>query len=156
MSIKRSAALQPLSRDHLVALLHSYRLSKAASGDPRFQLNDAIAGFKGAWQEEIAIHFADEERLFVSLSVSQQSLEKLFDDHAQIRALVLRLYFDGTAEQAALLGETLEKHIRWEEHDLFPEIEASLSGDELSHFEALTEKIELSRDRKHDASSKAE
>lgn len=148
MSIKREPALQPLSRDHLIALLHAYRLVQASSGNPRFGVEECIDGFKGAWKEEIAVHFADEERLFLSLNVSSESLERLFAEHAALRELVLRLHLEPSGECARELGELLERHVRWEEHVLFPEIENGWSEEQRMALEKDTSKIEKSRDRK--------
>lgn len=146
--LKRHEALKPLSRDHLIALFHAYRLVQAANGNERFNLKEAVEGFKQAWKDEIAIHFADEERLFPELPISQESLEKLFQEHAQLRQLILSLELDGDEpSRAKSLGETLEKHVRWEEHFLFPEIESALSEDQIEALEIETEKIEKSRNR---------
>jgi len=149
VTVKRHPALQPLSRDHLIALLHSYRLVQAASGNERFNLDTSIHDFKAAWKSEIAIHFADEERLFPELPISEISLRRLFDEHKNVRALVLELHLNPNAAVAASLGETLEAHIRWEERTLFPEIETALSPVQLGALQAEGNEIELSRKRKH-------
>jgi len=150
MSIKRHPALQPLSRDHLVALFHSYRLIQAANNNPRFNLEESIIGFKSAWKNEIAIHFADEERLFPSLPVSVDSLQRLFDEHAALRQLILELETTGSQSSvlALKLGQTLDAHIRWEEHSLFPEIEQALSEAEIRQLGQDTDRIEKGRVRK--------
>lgn len=148
MSLKREPCLQPLSRDHLIALFHAYRLVQAASNNPRFDLATAIAGFKAAWKDEIAIHFADEERLFPELPINRPSIERLFSDHAELRDLVRRLFEPDGVSVAYELGDRLEKHVRWEEHELFPEIESSLSRDLIRLLEFDTDTIEKSRHRK--------
>jgi hypothetical protein len=148
MSPKRAPVLQPLSRDHLIALYHAHRLVQAASGNERFNLNECIEGFKNAWHDEIATHFADEERLFPELSISHESLERLYTEHSSLRQKVLSLYFSPTSETALSLGELLDAHVRWEEHFLFPEIENSLSEHQLSRLDAATTAIEKSRSRK--------
>lgn len=147
MTIKRHHALQPLSRDHLIALLHSYRLVQSAAGHPRFELQKSIADFNAAWKDEIATHFAHEERLFLSLTVSEASLHRLFEDHAALRELVLQLHFSPTADAAKALGQRLEEHVRWEEHELFPEIEEHWTPQQLQELQEATEKIETLRGR---------
>jgi hemerythrin-like domain-containing protein len=58
-------------------------------------------------------------------------------EHAEIRLRALRL--QGAASSAALLnelGELLAQHVRLEEHELFPAIEASLDDAELRRLAA--------------------
>jgi hemerythrin-like domain-containing protein len=94
------------------------------------------------------VHFADEDRLFSSLPVAQDSLNRLDKEHVELRALILQV-IDGpfSAEDAARAGKLLDAHIRWEEHELFPQIETTLTRDELERLAKETTTIENSRHR---------
>jgi hypothetical protein len=148
MSLKRHPALQPFSRDHLIGLFHAQRLIKLENDANELKLAEVIQGFSSAWEREIKVHFADEDRLFASLPVAKDSLGRLDKEHVELRALILEVIDSPhSAAVAARVGKLLDAHIRWEEHELFPEIETTLTAEELEHLAKETTIIENSRHR---------
>jgi len=146
MSLKRHPALQPFSRDHLIGLFHAQNLIKAERGEK--ELSATVESFANAWQREISVHFADEDRLLGHLAIKQESLKRLDKEHVELTALILQLLHEPTSAQlAASAGKFLDAHIRWEEHELFPEIESTLSPSELQGLEQETLRIEQTRNR---------
>ncbi len=122
--MERAEALRPLSRDHHVALELALRLRRAA--DPR---GAADAGERlAAWRAEHARrHFRIEEDLLLPLLGDHpEHVERVRGEH-------VRLLADSPSEPAALreLGELLAAHVRFEERELFPLLEAELSAAEL-------------------------
>jgi hypothetical protein len=148
MSLKRHPALQPFSRDHLIGLFHAQRLIKLENNANELKLAEVIQAFASAWEREIKVHFADEDRLFASLPVAQDSLGRLDKEHVELRALILQV-IDGpfSPTVAARAGRLLDAHIRWEEHELFPEIETTLTPEQLEDLAKETTIIENSRHR---------
>lgn len=149
MALKRHPALQPFSRDHLIGLFHAQRLMKLEKIITPELLEDAITGFSAAWQREISVHFADEDRLIGPLNVSSRNLERLHNEHVELTALIEKLLAgSASALEAVAVGKILDAHIRWEEHELFPEIERTLDTQELEAMARETRIIEESRHRK--------
>jgi hypothetical protein len=148
MGLKRHPALQPFSRDHLIGLFHAQRLIKLENEANELKLAEVIQAFSSAWEREIKVHFADEDRLFASLPLPKDSLSRLDQEHVELRKLILQVT-DGpfVAADAARAGKLLDAHIRWEEHELFPEIEKTLTPDELEALAKQTTIIENSRHR---------
>jgi hemerythrin-like domain-containing protein len=133
MSLKRHPALQPFSREHLTGLFHAHQLMWLSNGRARQDLMTTVANFKQAWDEEIFLHFAEEERLFEGMPVSSESLERLMSEHGQIREAALAL-FQAKPDDTLLclnFGQLLNDHIRWEERYFYPEIEQALSAEAL-------------------------
>lgn len=147
MSLKRHPALQPFSRDHLIGLFHAQRLIKLAENSPRAALSAAVEEFAAAWQREISIHFADEDRILAPLPLSAISLHKLEEDHDEITKLVQKLLQQPSQPLAVRVGTLLDAHIRWEEHELFPEVETTLTMDALELLSEKTMAIENARHR---------
>lgn len=147
--LKRHPALQPFSRDHLIGLFHAQKLMKLESSVTPELLEDTIKAFAEAWEREISIHFADEDRLLGPLPINDSSLERLHHEHIDLTSDIAKLFETPySAQDAVRIGAFLDAHIRWEEHELFPEVEASLSEDALIALEKETQKIEKSRRRK--------
>ncbi len=148
MSIKRHPALQPFSRDHFVGLFHANQLIWLREGRARKDLPTTVANFLQAWQTEISIHFLDEERLLPPLPVSRESISRLLNEHEMLRKYVTELTKNPSIDNSYKLGRSLDDHIRWEEHHLFPEIEKALSEERLSLLQGQTNEVEIARDRK--------
>ena len=148
MNLKRHVALQPLSRDHLIGLFHAQRLIKLAENCTDHLLTKTIEAFSEAWHSEIVVHFADEDRLFRPLPVAEKSLARLEKEHIELTKLIERVFEQPySASLATRVGSLLDAHIRWEEHDLFPEIETTLSESQLAELATQTQRIEASRHR---------
>ena len=126
--MKRDPALIGLSHDHHHALSQARKLRRAATADPAGALIEArsfIAFFEG----ETARHFEQEEQfVFPLLGSAHADVQRALDDHAAIRALVAALTEETasgavTPEQLVKLASALEEHIRFEERELFEEIQ---------------------------------
>lgn len=129
--MKRAEALQPLSREHLAALLAAKRLREA--GD----LAAAREGFLEFWREDGRRHFRVEEEVLLPTwaryaEVDEAGVGRMLDEHLAIRREALRLE-DGeaTLEEARALGDLLHDHVRFEERQLFPAAEAALDAESL-------------------------
>lgn len=148
MGLKRHPALQPFSRDHLIGLYHAQRLIKLEDEKSEQRIEDIVTAFASAWQREISIHFADEDRLLGPLPLSESNHHRLHDEHVELTGLIKQVVEKPySAALAARVGKILDAHIRWEEHDLFPEIETRLSAVEIDLLAKQTDEIERSRHR---------
>jgi hypothetical protein len=129
--LKRSEALQSLSRDHHQALVLAQRLQR--SDDP----GEAAAEFLEFWKTEGALHFRVEEEVLMPVwallgTVQTEAAERLAAEHLRIRAAAMAL----AAEAPSLadvreLGTQLAAHVRFEERELFELIEQDLGASEL-------------------------
>ena len=151
--LKRHPALQPLSRDHYAGLQCAQRLLEASAAEAdAHRRRDAAAGLARAWQQEIAAHFADEERLLPPHMTGDEP-ERLEREHADLRrrAETARQHAEaGTAPDAdwcAATGAALRDHIRWEERTLFPAVQTRAGDAALRALEPEAQRIEASRPR---------
>jgi hemerythrin-like domain-containing protein len=126
--VKRHRALQPLSRDHHVALVAAQRLRRAEAGDA----DAARATFLEFWNDHCARHFRVEEDVVLPAFAAYGDpadgrVVEMLVDHVRIRAAAAALA-RGDAELEALhaLGTALERHVRLEEREVFPLIEETL------------------------------
>ena len=131
--MKRSAELAPLSRDHHEALEVALRLRRATEET----LAEVIAHFLSFWSRHGEHHFVIEERLLLP-ALSDDDAEwaaatqRVRDEHAEIRKRAAALPGTRSLDAARGLGELLSAHVRYEERQLFPLVEASLSRDALA------------------------
>ncbi|MEW6647015.1 MAG: hemerythrin domain-containing protein [Pseudomonadota bacterium] len=129
--MKRHAALRQLSSDHHSGLVLARRVGKlAADSDPGAAAKNLLT----AWRMEIGPHFVAEEEwllpLFARYSAPDHPLiVETLRQHVRMRALVDEIEEGLAAPSLPLLqalADALREHIRFEENDLFPAIEAAL------------------------------
>jgi iron-sulfur cluster repair protein YtfE (RIC family) len=140
--MKRHAALQPLSRDHHVALVAAQRLRRATEATA----DDARQHFLTFWHEHGAKHFRVEEdvllpRFAAHADPDTAAIARMLMDHVRIRARALAVATAGVDELHAL-GEELAEHVRLEERRVFPLIEASLSDAAAAELVAAVQRAE--------------
>lgn len=139
MAILRHATLQPLSRQHHQGLLASLLLEKGLKKKASLkEMRDFIIQF---WEEELRLHFEKEDVLFLPLAYKYpqlvDGLTQLKNEHQEIRMIIQKLNNEARSEQydtIASFANLLEKHIRFEERQLFNSIQETLPEDELIDF----------------------
>ncbi len=149
--MKRHPSLQPLSRDHHEGLLQVQALRLAAEGglDER---RVAQARFLDLWDSWLGDHLGLEERWLPPLIPEAGDVDRLRQEHDEIRSLVEACVLGGAEAQPARglllrLAERLHDHIRWEERHLFPGIERAAGEEELRFLGAQTRTAEAGRPR---------
>lgn len=137
---RRHDALIPLTHDHHHVLAQARRL-KEASGPAGNTSRRNVAGDFVIFYLGLALrHFHEEEELFFAPLVDDDMAGPLVARavadhlrlHAQVRAI--RRQLSGGEVDGLLLGsiaELLETHVRFEEKELFPLIESTMSDAEL-------------------------
>ena len=139
--MKRDPELAPLSRDHHKGLLMSLRIERELPDADAGTLNRLYSDLIAFWAAGLLPHFRTENecllaRLVRHVPADDELVRRTQDDHLAIEALVatMRDTRDLEARRAALrtFGETLRKHIRWEEDVLFEETQRRLARDEMS------------------------
>lgn len=141
--IKRDPALVSFSRDHHVGLSLARELRLAGEGR-----SDPIAAwsrFQQAWRDELADHFDEEERLLIPLTRDPALADRLRHEHDALRAEARAPQPDAAA--LARIGELLHDHIRWEEREYFPAVEAVLTDASRAALARETARLEARRPR---------
>ena len=138
--MKRHPSLRKLSDDHHGGLVQARRLRRAGAGGP--EPREAARTFLRFWQEDTSLHFREEEEVLLAVyaryggDLRAGPIAEMVADHARIRGRVMALAEDersGAVSTATLheIGETLEAHIRLEERQVFPLMEATLPEEAL-------------------------
>jgi hemerythrin-like domain-containing protein len=142
--MKRAEALQPLSRDHHRALFVALRLRRAEDAA------EAAALFEDFWLSAGRAHFRVEEEILLPLweslaGADHDAIARIAVEHTRIRAAALRLgEEDPSLEDLKALGDLLDGHVRFEERQLFPAIEAGLDEAQLRDLADAVERAESS------------
>jgi hemerythrin-like domain-containing protein len=144
---KRSRELKPLTSEHEQALLLAFQIKKAIAGTPEAAgaPRDAAGLLALASRYEssvMATHTRAEEEL-LSRHLAPDDVARLAGEHAEMRALLTTAKSASTAELKSTLlrfADLLERHVRWEERELFPACEAVIG---LAALEALGQEIEV-------------
>jgi hemerythrin-like domain-containing protein len=136
-TMKRSAALIPLSHDHHQALFVAQRLKRAEHAEEERER------FLSFWNTHGESHFEIEEQVLLpgwleaDPDADARLAARLASDHLAIRTAARRLG-RGAIEPQQLhdLGLLLERHVRFEERELFPLIESRLDAEAIARIGA--------------------
>lgn len=142
--MKRHPVLQDLSRDHHAALVLARRLqyvdgASAAAGR---------AAFTEFWRSSGERHFRVEEEVLLPALAGAGGAEeavvaRVLHDHAEIRlhALLMQSRLLSVGLQVEL-GKLLADHVRLEERELLPLVEATLSSEALGRLGSAMDRAE--------------
>ncbi len=127
--IKRDKNIQPLSRDHHYALLLCWKIRKGFSKGVAPQRMKKYTDW--FFQDHVLPHFEIEEKyLFPVLGDEHEMVKKALVEHRRLQ----RLFEDekDPGKSLSLIEEELELHVRFEERELFNEIQKRASEEELA------------------------
>lgn len=130
--LKRHKSLQPFSREHHHTLLLSWKIRTGfhKNIDPQ-RIKTYVDWF---YKNHVASHFELEEKyIFSILDSEHEYVKKALSEHRRLQ----RLFDDETdiEKSLSLLEEELEKHIRFEERVLFPEVQKIASEEQLEQID---------------------
>ena len=126
--MKRHESLALLSSDHH----HGLNIAKMLRNLKTDELNEAFTRFKDFFQKELAEHFSEEEEILLPLFKDNTLINRMSGEHSEMRRMFKSLEETNDMEKAlAEFGSYLDSHIRFEERELFPMIENTLSDNEL-------------------------
>lgn len=127
--MKRSKPLLKLSREHHTALVLAKRAQRLAG----LESEDAITfvlQLAGIFAQELEPHFQIEEKLLLPALNDAGAVEiaqRTHAEHDELRELLQRIGHDAPATtDLGGFGVLLEKHVRFEERELFPLTESLL------------------------------
>lgn len=131
--MKRSAALQTLSREHHNALVLAQRIAVAAAAAEEDAVLLLMAAVPAVFECEIDPHFrVEEETLLPRMEAAGQInlVRHTEKDHRLLRALAQRI---SAGDRSALepFGLALKEHVRFEERELFAAAERVLAAEPL-------------------------
>jgi hemerythrin-like domain-containing protein len=129
--IKRSPQLAPLSREHHDALLFIWKVRQGIKNEtPVDKLRSYTLWY---WKEHTKAHFFQEEKILLPYMPAGNAMaEQMKKEHDQIRELVLTIDKEADETILAQLCDLVDKHIRFEERQLFGFLESSLTQDQLN------------------------
>jgi hypothetical protein len=139
MAIKRSRQLKPLSSEHHQALLVAFQLKKglAGHGDSAGAPKDLPGLLSLARRFEdstFATHIRAEEELLVQ-HLGPDDTRRLQGEHRELTRLLVAAREGPSADVRHALvtfAQLLERHVRWEERELFPACEAEMGEEALA------------------------
>ena len=126
--MKRTPALQPLSREHHTALALAKACERAVQSRDEGLVGKTCQRILQAFSDELEPHFQIEEQSLLPLlrSAGNAPLEqRTMEDHQQLRALLNGLQ-QNDIEALDSFGKLLSAHVRFEERELFPALESLL------------------------------
>lgn len=128
--------MQALSREHHGGLLFVWKLREGLKkGTSSERLTDYVSWY---WRNHMRRHFSQEENLILPLIPKNSLAERMAVEHNYIKEILNDIYTDPLREDFSRLAEVMERHIRFEERELFQYLQDHLSEDQLSLIQKAT------------------
>lgn len=141
--LKRHEALVPLSREHHHGLLLCWKIRQGFKKEIEVErMKKYVDWFQEKYLEP---HFdAEEEYVFPVLGNENEKVKKALAEHRRLR----RLFAEEVDVEKSLhkIEEELDLHIRFEERDLFNEIQQNASAEEMAEIEKHHHAVKFSDD----------
>lgn len=150
--MKRHPALQDLSRDHQLLLLHARHVRWAAEGDPRALPTDAvIAGLIAFWDSDAEPHLREEETVFLPAYaaadvIGARQAQRIIGEHAWLSGEIDAWRLAAAQPDLAALArfaQVLHDHVRFEEREAFERAQAVLDETALADLAARSAAFRL-------------
>ena len=126
--IKRDKNIQPLSRDHHHTLLLCWKIRKGFSKGVEVKRMKTYSDW--FFEHHIFPHFKlEEEYLFPVLGEKHEMVKKALAEHRRLERLFREK--EKITRSLSLIEEELELHVRYEERELFNEIQKQASPEQL-------------------------
>lgn len=139
MGIKRSRELRPLSSEHHQALLVAFQLKKGIAGHAESagapKDLPGLLALARRFEEGILTAHAKAEEELLGGHISEADMRRLTGEHAELSRLLSVARTSRPPDmRAALLGfsDLLERHVRWEERELFASCERQMGHEALA------------------------
>jgi hemerythrin-like domain-containing protein len=137
--MKRSRELKPLSAEHHQALLVAFQVKKSLEGHPEAagapKDLPGILALAKRFEENIFQPHARAEEELLGRHLTPADMKRLTAEHAELTRLIQVARTSPPADQRLSLSafaDLLERHVRWEERELFPYAEATLDAEALA------------------------
>jgi hemerythrin-like domain-containing protein len=126
--IKRNEHIIKLSKDHHFTLLFCWKIRNGL----KFNADPIINYVQYFWQHHMQPHFMEEETILFT-PVKDAAVQKALDEHTEIAAQIKGLYVDdeNVTNKLSTLADIVDKHVRYEERELFPHLEQVLTNEQL-------------------------
>jgi len=140
--IKRNENILNLSKEHHFSLLFCWKIRQGLkAGTDSSRIIKYVQYFKTNF---LLPHFGEEENFLFS-ALNDEQVEKALEQHKEIKNLLDELLNNAeynAKKQLETLANLVDDHVRYEERELFPHIENSLTDEQL---EAIGKKLNTSQ-----------
>jgi hypothetical protein len=128
--IKRSQSLTPLSREHHEGLLFVWKIRQGMKKG--IEAGRIVAFCNWFWETDLKHHFQKEEKAFDKLLHTEHPmLQQMLSEHKTIKDLFSNLSSRSTYEELKFIAKAVNDHIRFEERQLFNEVEKLATPEDL-------------------------
>jgi hypothetical protein len=145
--MKRSRELKPLSSEHHQVLLVAFQLKQglAGHGESAGAPKDlpGLAGLARRLGDQLLVTHARAEEELLGMLLRPDDLARLRSEHTELFRLLERAKAAVPVDlrsHLAAFADLLERHVRWEERDLFPYAEAQVDAPTLARIGGELEK----------------
>jgi len=128
--IKRCEELAPLSREHHDGLLAVWKIKQGIKKE--IEIGRIISFCHWFFQTELKSHTEKEEQFLPKLLHAEHPmLQRMFAEHKQVHQMFDALSDNTTYNDLEILANALNDHIRFEERQLFNEVEKLATPEDL-------------------------
>lgn len=129
--IKRSESIVKLSREHHFSLLFCWKIRQGIKKEiPALRIMEYVRYF---WEANLKLHFKQEEDILFESLPQDKMISRAVAEHTTLKEAISVLFTipeDEIINELHRFADQLEKHVRFEERELFPYLEKTLSEEQ--------------------------
>ena len=129
--IKRNENILKLSKEHHFSLLFCWKIRQGLKTETD---SSRIIKYVQYFTTDFLLPHFSEEEIYLFSSLNDEQVEKAIEQHTEIKNLLAELLDtekDSSKQQLEKLANLVDEHVRYEERELFPHIENSLTREQL-------------------------
>lgn len=134
----RHESIVALSRDHHLGLQFAWKLKRGLKGG--VSVRRMLSYINYFWKDHLKTHFKEEETI-VFIELMDELCERAINEHREMEALIQNINLLFQKEDIERLAKLSHDHIRFEERELFPHLENSLSEKCLNDIGSILKKM---------------
>lgn len=138
--IKRSESIVKLSREHHFSLLFCWKIRQGIKKEVSVtRMMDYVRYF---WEANLKLHFRQEEEILFESLPEDKMVLRAVAEHTILKeaaSVLLRTPENEAIQELNKFADELEKHVRFEERELFPYLEKTLSPEQHQEVSARLE-----------------
>ncbi len=131
--IKRNEHILQHSKDHHFTLLFCWKIRQGIKrGVDAERIKKYVQHF---WQQNMVAHFREEEDILFA-PLKDEKVQRAIEEHEQIKEqvnAVLQSSGEEASKQLILIANLVDKHVRYEERELYPHLEKMLTYAQLEN-----------------------
>ena len=128
--VRRNEHIKMLSREHHFSILFCWKIRQGLKKEVAIE---RICKYVQYFWQNLQLHFREEEQIFFA-PMKDRMVQRAINEHKHIKKQIINLqnHSENNARKLLIeLADLVDKHVQYEERELFPHLERKLSKEQI-------------------------